>query len=136
MTTDHGIPFPGAKATLYDRGLGVMLIVRGPGGFSGGHVTDALVSHLDVCPTLCELAGVERPDFLQGTSLMPLVRGEAEEVNDTIFAEATGTPPTSPSGRCVRSAGSTSAASAIASVPCCPTPTTGRARTSCCAMVG
>ena len=86
FTTDHGIPFPGAKATLYDRGLGVMLIMRGPGGFSGGHVRDGLVSHIDVYPTLCDVVGAERPDFLQGTSLMPLVRGEVDEVNDAIFA--------------------------------------------------
>ena len=89
FTTDHGIPFPGAKATLYDRGLGVMLIMRGPGGFSGGHVKDALVSHIDVYPTLCELVGIDPPDFLQGTSLMPLVRGEADEVNDAIYAGST-----------------------------------------------
>ena len=41
FTTDHGLPFPGAKATLTDRGLGVLCILRGPGGFLGGHVTDA-----------------------------------------------------------------------------------------------
>jgi arylsulfatase A-like enzyme len=86
FTTDHGLAFPGAKATLYDRGLGVMLIMRGPGSFSGGKVNDALVSHLDVYPTVCELAGIERPDFLQGESLLPLVRGQAS-VRETLFAE-------------------------------------------------
>lgn len=88
-TTDHGIAFPGAKATLFDRGIGVMMIVRGPSGFAGGKVIDAPVSHLDVYPTLCELAGVDAPPWLQGTSLMPLVRGETERLHDAIFAETT-----------------------------------------------
>jgi arylsulfatase A-like enzyme len=88
-TTDHGIAFPGAKATLFDRGIGVMMLMRGPGGFSGGKVVDAPVSHLDVFPTLCELAGVEAPDWLQGSSLMPLVRGEIDRLHDAIFAETT-----------------------------------------------
>ncbi|MFP5387920.1 MAG: sulfatase, partial [Thermoleophilia bacterium] len=88
-TTDHGIAFPGAKATLADRGIGVMMIVRGPQGFSGGKVIDAQVSHLDVYPTLCELAGVEPPGWLQGSSLMPLVRGETERLHEEIFAEVT-----------------------------------------------
>ncbi|MGI8860657.1 MAG: sulfatase/phosphatase domain-containing protein [Rubrobacteraceae bacterium] len=88
-TTDHGLAFPGAKATLYDRGLGVMLILRGPGGFSGGKASDALVSHIDLFPTVCDLAGAEHPSWLQGESLFPLVNGEAEEVRDAIFAEKT-----------------------------------------------
>ena len=88
-TTDHGLAFPGAKATLFDRGLGVMLILRGPGGFTGGKASDALVSHLDLFPTICDIVGVERPDYLQGESLLPLVNGEAEEVRDAIFAEKT-----------------------------------------------
>jgi N-sulfoglucosamine sulfohydrolase len=87
-TTDHGIAFPGAKATLFDRGTGVMMIVRGP-GFPGGKVVDAPVSHLDVFPTLCELSGAEHPGWLQGTSLMPLVRGEVDSLHDAIFSETT-----------------------------------------------
>jgi N-sulfoglucosamine sulfohydrolase len=88
-TTDHGLAFPGAKATLYDRGLGVMLILRGPGGFTGGKATDALVSHIDLFPTICDLVGVEHPEYLQGRSLLPLVNGQAEEIRDAIFAEKT-----------------------------------------------
>jgi arylsulfatase A-like enzyme len=88
-TTDHGIAFPGSKATLFDRGIGVMMIVRGPQGFTGGKVIDAQVSHLDVYPTLCELARVEPPAWLQGTSLMPLVRGEVDRLHEEIFAEVT-----------------------------------------------
>ncbi len=89
LTTDHGLAFPGAKATLTDRGLGVLLIMRGPGGFHGGRVSDSLVSQIDLFPTLCELIGVDRPDFLQGRSLMPVLRKETPEVNDAIFAEMT-----------------------------------------------
>jgi arylsulfatase A-like enzyme len=88
-TTDHGVPFPGAKATMTDSGLGVMLIMRGPGGLTGGRVTDSLVSHIDLFPTICDLAGVETPPWVQGTSLMPLVRGEVDSVRDHVFAEGT-----------------------------------------------
>jgi N-sulfoglucosamine sulfohydrolase len=89
LTTDHGLPFPGAKATLFDRGLGVSLILRGPGGFHGGRVEEAMVSHLDIYPTLCDLAGLEHPPFLQGSSLLPLVRGEVDRLHDELFAEIT-----------------------------------------------
>lgn len=88
-TTDHGIAFPRMKANLTDHGIGVMLIMRGPGGFANGQVCDALVSHIDIYPTICDLLGLEPPSWLQGTSLLPLVRGEQEQVRDTIFAEVT-----------------------------------------------
>jgi N-sulfoglucosamine sulfohydrolase len=89
LTTDHGLAFPGAKGTLYDRGIGVLLIMRGPGGFHGGRVVDGLVSQVDLFPTICELAAIEAPERLQGTSLLPLIRREADEVNDAVFAELT-----------------------------------------------
>lgn len=89
FTTDHGLPFPGAKATLYDRGIGVTLIVRGPGAFGGGRVIDAMVSQIDLYPTICEHLGLERPGFLEGVSLLPLLRGEVDQVRDEVFAGST-----------------------------------------------
>lgn len=86
-TTDHGIAFPGMKCTLTDAGIGVSLVARGPGGFAGGRVCDALVSQIDLFPTICELLALPRPPWLRGVSLLPLVHGEVEEVRDEVFAE-------------------------------------------------
>ena len=66
LTTDHGLAFPGAKATLTDRGIGVLLIMRGPGGFHGGRVSEALVSQIDLYPTICELVGIDAPGLPAG----------------------------------------------------------------------
>lgn len=91
-TTDHGLPLPGMKGTLSDHGLGVLLILRGP-GFRGGRVVDPLVSHLDLFPTICELLELPPPSWLQGRSLLPLLRGETAPhdttLHDAIFAETT-----------------------------------------------
>ena len=88
-TTDHGIAWPYMKCHLTDHGIGVMLIMCGPGGFTGGKVLDGMVSHIDIFPTLCDLLDIAPPPWLQGRSFMPIVRGEAEEVNDVVFAEVT-----------------------------------------------
>ena len=89
LTTDHGLPFPGAKGTLTDRGLGVTLIIRGPDGFHGGHVSDALVSQVDLYPTLLEIAGASLPEGINGYSLVPLVRQRETEIRHELFAELT-----------------------------------------------
>jgi arylsulfatase A-like enzyme len=86
-TTDHGIAFPHMKCNLTEGGIGIMLIMRGPGGFNDGRVVDSMVSHIDIFPTICELLGIEPPQWLQGNSLMPLIKGEVTSVRDEIFAE-------------------------------------------------
>jgi len=86
-TTDHGIAFPRMKCNLTDGGIGVMLMMRGPGGFTGGSVCDAMISHVDIFPTICELTGITPPAWLEGKSILPLIRGEAESIRDEIFAE-------------------------------------------------
>jgi N-sulfoglucosamine sulfohydrolase len=86
-TTDHGLAFPDMKCNLLDSGWGVSLIMRGPGLFRGGKVVDAMVSHLDLFPTLWELLELKRPAWLEGKSMLPLLRGEASEINQEVFAE-------------------------------------------------
>jgi arylsulfatase A-like enzyme len=86
-TTDHGIAFPGMKCDLTDHGIGVFLILRGPGGFTGGTVCDAMVTHMDIFPTVCDLLGIDPPAWLQGSSIVPLISGEADRIHDEIFAE-------------------------------------------------
>lgn len=88
ITTDHGLPLPRMKSSLSDLGTGVMLLLRGPGGFDGGQVSDGLVSQLDLFPTLCDLLEIDHPPWLQGRSLLPLVRAGVE-VNEHLFSEVT-----------------------------------------------
>lgn len=87
FTTDHGIAFPHCKCTLYDTGIGVATILRYPGNPMAGRVTDALVSQLDLYPTLCDLLGFEKPEWLQGVSLAPLLEGKVDKVRSELFAE-------------------------------------------------
>lgn len=87
-TTDHGPAFPGMKCALSDAGIGVSLILRGP-GIPAGRREGALVSHLDLFPTLCDLLGIAPPPWLEGVSLAPLLAGAADRVREALFAEVT-----------------------------------------------
>ena len=85
-TTDHGISFPRMKCNLTDDGWGVSLILRGP-RIGKGFVEDAMVSQLDIFPTLCDYLGIAPPAWLQGKSLLPLLAGKTQVVHEEIFAE-------------------------------------------------
>lgn len=86
-TTDHGIAFPRMKCHLHDSGVGTMLIMRGPGGFAGGKVIDAMTSHLDIFPTVCDLLEIEHPSWLRGRSLLPLMWEDTAVLHNHLFFE-------------------------------------------------
>lgn len=85
FTTDHGIPMPYAKGCMFDSGLGVSLAMRVPQGLRG--VSDRLVSHVDVFPTICDLIGAEKSSRLQGLSFASAFSGEPCAEREEIFAE-------------------------------------------------
>jgi arylsulfatase A-like enzyme len=87
ITTDHGIAFPNMKCNLTDAGIGVCLMINYPGNTSAGESSDALVSHLDVYPTICDLLQLEAPLQLEGQSLRPLFEKQSKSVRKLIFSE-------------------------------------------------
>ena len=88
-TTDHGIPYSRAKATLYDAGIKTALVMRGPGEFNGGKIFSELVSNIDVLPTILEALGAEIPQHIEGRSMLPLIQGAEYTPREEIFAAKT-----------------------------------------------
>lgn len=56
--SDHGIAMPGAKTTLFEGGMRSPLLVRNPYARRQGTVSDAMVSWVDITPTVLDFAGV------------------------------------------------------------------------------
>jgi arylsulfatase A-like enzyme len=89
FTTDHGLPMPREKTTLYDRGIGVFILMRYPGVFAEGMRRDELISNIDVLPTLIEAAGGKPAPEIEGRSFYPLLAGGSYQPREMLFAEKT-----------------------------------------------
>ena len=71
VTSDHGMPFPRAKASLYDAGSRVPLAIRWPEGIQNpGRDVDALMNLSDLAPTFLQAAGLKPPPTMTARSLM------------------------------------------------------------------
>lgn len=91
FTTDHGYAMPRAKCNLYDPGIAVALMMRYPdrGGWTGGRRIKAMISNIDILPTLLDLLDVGVPDKVQGVSLLRALDGEDCTPRRTYFGELT-----------------------------------------------
>ena len=63
------------KRFMYEPGLKTPLIARGP-GIRPGSTPDAMALNIDLAPTFMDLAGLQVPDWMQGRSLVPILRGD------------------------------------------------------------
>lgn len=87
FTTDHGIAFPRAKATLYDPGIHTALMMRWPGRIPESGEVHSLTSHVDIFPTIAELAELEPPPGMNGTSLVRLLADGERSVHEAVYGE-------------------------------------------------
>jgi N-sulfoglucosamine sulfohydrolase len=89
FTSDHGAQLPFGKWNLYDAGMRVPLIAAGP-GIKAGATTDALVSWVDILPTLVELGGGTPPTDIDGRSFAGVLRGQKATARDEVYATHSG----------------------------------------------
>ncbi|MEM6978282.1 MAG: sulfatase-like hydrolase/transferase [Planctomycetota bacterium] len=104
-TSDHGAQWPFEKWNLYDTGCKTPLIVTWPGRIQRGVRSDALVSWIDILPTLIDVAAGPQPNEIDGKSFLPVLMGNATKHREYVFQAHSGDGNFNvyPS-RCVRSA--------------------------------
>ncbi len=83
FTSDNGYHMgqhrlPEGKSLPYEEDIHVPLVIRGP-GIKPGTLVNALTVNIDFAPTIAELAGLSAPDFVDGRSFVPLLRGESPD---------------------------------------------------------
>jgi iduronate 2-sulfatase len=91
LTSDHGFHDGEhgywSKHNLWDHSLRVPLLIRVAGGaHHGGSRVEALSEHVDLYPTLCDLCGLDKPAFLEGDSLLPLLENPHAPGKGAVFA--------------------------------------------------
>lgn len=102
LAADHGIPITRAKATLYDAGLEIALIMRCPSlGLSGGRRINALISNVDIVPTILDGIGLRASSHFDGKSFLQSLVGGDGPGRTAVFAEQTFCDDYAPM-RCVR----------------------------------
>ncbi|WP_372805744.1 sulfatase [Pontiella sp.] len=75
-------PLNGGKGTLYEGGIRVPLIVRGP-GIKADTFCNESVTGCDLLPTFCSWAGIAIPGDIEGKSLASLLSGQTQKIGRT-----------------------------------------------------
>lgn len=90
FTSDHGGQWPRGKWNLYDSGTRVPLVAVWPQHIAAGKRSDAMVSWIDILPTLIDVADGNVPSGIDGRSFKRVLLGETTKHRDTMFTTHTG----------------------------------------------
>ncbi len=88
--SDHGAQWPCGKWNLYDAGTRVPFVAVWPEVIEPDSHSDAMITLVDVLPTLVEVAGGNPPKGLDGTSFQAVLRGSRASHRDVVFATHSG----------------------------------------------
>ncbi len=93
FTADQGPQWAFGKWSLYDYGIQVPLLVKWPKVIEGGTESAAMVSLVDLVPTILGMAGgkiPKAPSQIDGKSFLPVLKGEKFEHRNRVYATHTG----------------------------------------------
>jgi arylsulfatase A-like enzyme len=83
-------PFRGKKFDVYEGGVRVPFFVRWPENLPHGKTSDALVSVIDLLPTIAAATGAKIPEKIDGANLLPYLRNEtSKKPHDILFWRTT-----------------------------------------------
>jgi len=92
-TSDNGF-FAGSKqlmgkALLYEESAKAPMVVYYPDRSKneGTRIEDGLISHVDIAPTLLDIAGIDIPGNYPGKSFIPIVKGKNEVIHEAVYGE-------------------------------------------------
>jgi iduronate 2-sulfatase len=86
------------KQTNYDIDVRVPLLIYVPGQAATGMRCSRLVELVDLYPTLCEAAGIDVPDYMEGTSFLPLLSDPHLPWKSAAFSQFHRNPRVTPDG--------------------------------------
>ena len=89
-SADHGAQWPFHKWNLYDAGIKMPLIIVWPGHTKPNTRTNAMVSWIDILPTLLDITNAEMPADIDGQSFKNVLEGKKDTHRDLIFTTQTG----------------------------------------------
>lgn len=88
-TADHGLAVGQhgmmGKQNMYDHSIRIPLILSGP-GLPEGREVDGLISHIDIYPTLCSLAGIRSSETVEGMSHLKAIMEEEQPTREYVYS--------------------------------------------------
>jgi iduronate 2-sulfatase len=87
------------KQSNYNIDIQTPMIVYDPGQKNRGKQTFAITELVDIFPSLCEMCGIEVPDYMEGTSFVPLIEHPEKEWKTAAFSQFHRRPKVTPDGK-------------------------------------
>ncbi len=75
------------KRNMYEESMKVPLLVYAPGIIAGGRPLEEIIQNIDIAPTILDMAGLQKPQQMQGQSFYPLLKGERIPWRNRAFYE-------------------------------------------------